>query len=287
MNIETRTNRHRFIHYFEPPKGLVCSPFPVFSWAAGCPYRCHYCFLNLTLRLLPQIVVWTDYAEMERQIRRWAHKNPEKEEYLNAGELADSLALGRYSKKMLRTVYPVIEGATNKGIYLLTKSEGKVLLDFPPLPNVIVAVSVNAQKVSSLYEKGAPSPLRRLAGIRALKGKGFRVRIRIDPMLPIRGWEKDYGEIIRIINDIEPERVTLGTLRFNPSLPVHSPETDIWKYGTERKSGGKKRMDLKKTLEMYAFVKAHIGDTVSLCKETPEVYRAICGDNRLSCVCLE
>jgi spore photoproduct lyase len=44
---------------------------------------------------------------------------------------------------------------------------------------------------------------------------GYRVRIRIDPVIPFDGWKGEYSRTIRrIFEKISPESVTIGTLRF-------------------------------------------------------------------------
>lgn len=184
FKVEERPGKHRFIHDFKPPKGLVCAPFPVFSWATGCPYECHYCYLYLTLRMLPRMTVWTDYGSMAAQVDSWAGKSPVGS-CLNAGELADSLAFGDYSLEMLKTVLPVLSRYPGRELYLLTKSTGEVLDGLKPESFVTVGFSVNAEEVGAAYEKGAPLPSERLAGAKRLRNRGWRIKIRLDPMIPV------------------------------------------------------------------------------------------------------
>lgn len=68
-DIEVRPGKHRWIHYFKPPKGIVCHRFPVFSWANGCPYSCAYCYLRQTLhRQQSKMVVWTNVFAKGRRL---------------------------------------------------------------------------------------------------------------------------------------------------------------------------------------------------------------------------
>lgn len=284
MKIQERAGKHRFIHPFTPPGGIICQSFPVFSWATGCPYECSYCYLYLTLRMLPRMTVWTDYDAMGKQVERWAEKGPGI--YLNAGELADSLAFGKYSSAMLKTVLPVIKRYPANGLYLLTKSNGEILADIEPVENVTVAFSINAEEVSALYEKDAPLPSERLKGAERLKKLGWRIRVRLDPMIPVEGWKKHYGDVIAKINKLRPEKVTLGSLRFNPALPSHCPPSDIWTYASEREAGNKIRVSAKTTDEMYRFALNNLNGVITaLCKESPAQWKEL-NMGKLNCVCI-
>jgi spore photoproduct lyase len=56
---------------------------------------------------------------------------------------------------------------------------------------------------------------RRLQAARKLQDAGYRIRIRLDPIVPIPDWETAYGDTIRrIFEKVNPESVTMGTLRF-------------------------------------------------------------------------
>jgi spore photoproduct lyase len=59
--------------------------------------------------------------------------------------------------------------------------------------------------------------------------------LRLDPIVPFEGWEKAYADTIKkIFQRVSPERITLGTLRF---------EEGFYKMGNEKedKKGNKKR----------------------------------------------
>ncbi|OGP38213.1 MAG: hypothetical protein A2X93_04710 [Deltaproteobacteria bacterium GWC2_56_8] len=231
------------------------------------------------------MTVWTDYGSMAAQVDSWAGKSPVGS-CLNAGELADSLAFGDYSLEMLKTVLPVLSRYPGRELYLLTKSTGEVLDGLKPESFVTVGFSVNAEEVGAAYEKGAPLPSERLAGAKRLRDRGWRIKIRLDPMIPVDGWERAYGDVIRLINELAPEKVTLGSLRFNPSLPGFCPKSDIWRFASERESGGKLRIDEKTSLAMYRFALERLEPKVtSVCKESPLIWKGL-GPGRLNCVCL-
>ena len=44
---------------------------------------------------------------------------------------------------------------------------------------------------------------------------GYLVRVRIDPIVPTADWKEAYAETVeRFLAEVSPERMTLGTLRF-------------------------------------------------------------------------
>lgn len=283
---ERRGTYHRWIHYYEPPEDVVCFKFPVLSWANGCPYSCAYCYLRQTLwRQKTKMVVWTDYEILERQIGNWLKKR-KKVELLNAGELADSLAVGHYSTRMLNHAVAGLD--FQEGLYLLTKGGGAQLgwlarYDGSLWPNVVVAFSVNADSVARRWETGAASSDMRLARANALKHKGWRVRLRIDPMIPFPDWRTEYGDLAEMVNLIKPERVTLGSLRANRGLRTKLPH-GLWEYLSDDYVGGKYRIAPEIRAEMYRFVGERLDMPVSLCKETKEMWQE--SGAKGPCVCL-
>lgn len=289
--IEERAGKHRWIHYFKPPKGIVCHRFPVFSWANGCPYSCAYCYLRQTLhRQQSKMVVWTNYEAMEREIKNWL-KRRKGVELLNAGELADSAAIRCYSTSLLGQALQALSGS--EGIYFLTKGDFRVIkewmggllaVDPSYFQNMVIAFSINADPAAAGWEIGAPTPDARLTAAKILREKGWRVRIRIDPMIPFRGWQKEYENVAEIVNFIQPERVTLGSLRANAGLRKRLPP-DLRVYLLHDDYVGGKyciRPDLR--LTMYRFIGGRLEMPFSLCKETREMWKE--SGAKGPCVCL-
>lgn len=69
-------------------------------------------------------------------------------------------------------------------LLLLTKSTNiAILRSAIPTDQVIVSFSVNSNAAATKYEIGSPDPVRRLQAVAELKQLGWRVRIRIDPIV--------------------------------------------------------------------------------------------------------
>ena len=78
---------------------------------------------------------------------------------------------------------------------MLTKSDNvDDILDLPHNGQTIIAWSMNNTMVSQKFEIGAPSFERRLAAARKVQEAGYRVRIRLDPIVPLRVGREDIEE---------------------------------------------------------------------------------------------
>ena len=79
----------------------------------------------------------------------------------------------------------------------------------------MVAWSVNNEAVSRKFEIGAPPFMKRFEAAKKVQKAGYPVRIRLDPIVPFEGWKEGCKDTIKqIFSKISPERITLGTLRF-------------------------------------------------------------------------
>jgi len=76
----------------------------------------------------------------------------------------------------------------------------------------ILSWSLNSEEVSKEFEIGAPSFERRLQAARKVQEAGYRIRIRLDPIVPIPEWKTAYANTIhKIFENVNPESVTIGT----------------------------------------------------------------------------
>ncbi|MFO8056115.1 MAG: hypothetical protein R6V10_02315 [bacterium] len=274
----SRKRHSNFIHYFDKtPPGIVCPHFYILAHANGCPFACHYCYLKLTLRHYPEPTVFTNTARMFQEIREWLMSLTEPA-VLNTGELSDSLGWDMHTR-LSKNLVPLFENQNKHKLLFLTKSaQVDNLLKMEPTKQVVVSFSVNASKVSEMYEKASPPPEKRLDAARRVKEHGYEVRLRLDPMIPVEGWEKHYADIIEKMNRVDPAIVTLGSLRYFRNLTNHTPkDTDVFEYGHDHGDpDGRLRIERDTRLEMYRFCLDRLPSVrVGLCKETADVHREL------------
>ena len=293
-----------------PDERMVCPHFDKLTLASnGCPYRCDWCYLKLTYRsMFPFMKVCADLDEIKKQLARRLAKNSEPVMF-NSGEMADSLALEHLTGHM-REMIPWFAGTKNGYLFLLTKSDNvDDILEFDHGGQTVVAWSMNAPSVSRRFELGAPSFERRLQAAVKVQAAGYLVRVRLDPIVPVEGWREEYAETIRRIFEVlEPERITLGTLRFEPNFfrirksllttgealepflgrmePMFEP-----KMFKGKKKVGKYSFTEEERAELFSFAIDEVGKhapdvTVALCKESASVWKRVGLElSRCACVC--
>lgn len=205
------------VDQFEMPDNrLMCPHFDRLKFAAnGCYYQCDWCYLKLTYRAaFPFITVRAEYPIIEKQIQKRLNQSTEPVIF-NSGELADSLSLEHLTGAAQHFI-PWFANQPNGFLFMLTKSDNvNDILNLVHNNHTIIAWSMNQPDVSKAFEIGAPTFERRLNAAEKVQRAGYPLRIRLDPIVPYQDWDKDYAETIKqIFHKVSPERITLGTLRF-------------------------------------------------------------------------
>ena len=213
---------YKFISLFEKmPGNVYCPRFYILHHAVGCPYKCSYCFLQNTLRGNTDPRWYDNLDEMAVEVETWLAKT-EHPSLLNTGELADSYAV---STEYIKRVLPLFLAQKKHVLSFLTKSAvipPELLADpriTQPGAPVRLGWSINADEIAKRFEPLAAPPHARIAIARMAKQMGYHVRIRIDPIIPVLGWEQMYDKLIEDVATIKPDFVTIRTLRAQGNLP--------------------------------------------------------------------
>jgi len=218
-----RERRNKFVEIFRttPPK-TICPNFYVLAHANGCTFepRCSYCYLKSSFWFLGKPQAFSNTDKMLREVRRWIRRDNLESYVLNTGNLSDSLVFEEARPLFVKMIELFREEAGGRPHTLLIVTKGgtrecEPFFTVEPCANVTISFSVNNPEAAKMHEKGAAPVKDRLAAAAKLKKLGWRVRMRIDPM--ILGF--DYGGIIESVRKLRPERVTLGTLRAECNLP--------------------------------------------------------------------
>ncbi len=278
-----RQRRTKFVEIFRTtPANTVCPNFFVLRHAAGCLFapRCSYCYLKSSFWYLDRPQAFTNARAMLADVRRWIRRDGLESHILNMGNLSDSLVFEAVRPILPQLVSLFRAEAENRGrphcLLLVSKggrSECRNLLAQPACRNVIISFSVNNPEAARQHEPGAASVADRLAAARRLKAAGWRIRIRIDPMLA--GFA--YARIAEDVRRLGPERVTLGTLRAEASLPRFAGQGLFRGLVKPRQARGLARYPLRTRLALYggAVRKLRSVCPLGLCEETPEVWNAL------------
>lgn len=294
-----------------PDDRMMCPHFDRLKLSSnGCFYQCDWCYLKLTYRAaFPFIMIRAGYDKIKELLSRRL-KESQSPVIFNSGEMADSLALDHLTRAG-REFIPWFGRSGNGYLFMLTKSDNvDDILDLPHNGHTIVAWSMNNAAVSRKYEIGAPTFRQRLAAAKKVQEAGYPLRIRLDPIVPFNGWKEAYADTIReIFSEVSPERVTLGTLRFEkgfynlrqsifttgPDLPKLMEEMEPMFppkviSGTKQPKVGKYSFDEEKRTEIFRFaldeIRKYSDCRVALCKESGPVWEKVGLDlSRCSCVC--
>jgi len=278
-----RERRTKFVDILRTtPTDTVCPNFYVLAHANGCAFTpgCSYCYLRSSLWSLKAPNVFTNVDKMLEEVKAWIATDELESYVLNAGNLSDSLVFEETRPLVGRLVDVFRECAEAKGrkhaLLLLTKGgrrECRPLRGLEPCANVIVSFSVNSRRAASNHEKGTAPVTERVKAAADLKRRGWRLRMRIDPM--ILGFDNSW--IIDQVGRLEPERVTLGTLRAEPNLFRHVDNGLLKDLEPPTRAGGLARYSKERRIAIYReAVEALAGIcTVALCEETPDVWDAL------------
>lgn len=294
-----------------PDDRMVCPHFERLKLASnGCFYQCEWCYLKLTYRAaFPFITVRVQYEKIKDLLRKRLGQSKDPVIF-NSGELADSLSMDHLTRAG-REFIPWFAQSGNGYLFMLTKSENvEDILDLTHNGHTIIAWSLNNALVSKKYEIGAPSFESRLLAARKVQTAGYRLRIRLDPIIPFPGWREEYaGTIKRIFETISPESTTIGTLRFEEGFyrmrkTIFSKSSDLPRFlegmepmfppkvfpGYKRSKSGKYSFREEERAEIFSFVineiRKYSACPIALCKESANVWGKLgLPLSRCSCAC--
>ncbi|MFH0962722.1 MAG: hypothetical protein V2A58_01775 [Planctomycetota bacterium] len=283
-----RERSSSFVELFRStPTDTVCPNFYVLAHANGCSFApgCSYCYLRSSFWYLKGPHVFTNVGRLLHDVSAWIARDDLESYVLNMGNLSDSLVFESVRPVVCRLVDLFRRQAHAKGrphsLLLVTKGgarQCRPLYALEPSPSVIVSFSVNCPRAARLHEKGVAPVSDRLRAASDLKAKGWRVRVRIDPMI----LSFDYAWIAGAVKRLSPERVTLGTLRAEPHLlkTISDGLFSDLEPPLHRKALARYPKDLR--LALYHPVVETLRSTcpIALCEETPDIWDALSLDRQ-------
>ena len=194
----TRAGREAVDIFRQTDERIVCPDFHRLKLASnGCFYRCDWCYLKVTYRAaFPFITVRSGLERIKERAAKVLESTAGPIMF-NAGELADSLALEHLTGS-LRELIPWFAAQAKGYLFLLTKSDAvDPILDCQHQGHTVLTWSLNNETVSRRFELGAPSLASRLEAAGKAQQAGYRIRIRLDPIVPLPGWREMYARTIR------------------------------------------------------------------------------------------
>ena len=277
-----------FVKPFPTGDGIRASGWHYFIPAIGCPADCRYCFLQ-TYHSGGAPVVFAGLDAMFGEMAATAAAEPES--YFYGGELCDSLMLEPFLDSVPRLV-AMFEGLPSATLELRTKSD-----DVDPLiyaasrcrsgrapRNVIVSWTFTPEDAAREFEPGAADTASRIAAARRVAAAGYRVGVRLDPVIIETGWIHRYERLVDELCAALPpegiESVHIGCMRFNRALKAKASERSFPRPlcgEFAEASDGKFRYPRPVRAAAYAAIAAMVREwgsaiPVKLCMETAEVH---------------
>ncbi len=187
-----------------------------FSHMLNCLYDCRYCFLQGMVRSA-HYVVFVNYEDFFAAIRETLAEAPGEDACFFSGYDCDSLAFEGVTRFVERAL-PRFRDLPRAWLELRTKSTRiESLLASRPLERCVVAFSFTPPEVSEALEHKVPPVERRIAAMRRLAGRGWRLGLRFDPLIYWPGFRLQYRElfdrVFAAVDGAALHSVSLGPFR--------------------------------------------------------------------------
>jgi spore photoproduct lyase len=164
----------------------------------NCLYDCEYCYLQ-GMYTSANMVYFVNQQEMVDQTLHLQQCLGEV--YVCIAYDNDILAM----ESLLGVTADWVRGLRDHKavtVEVRTKSANfRALKTVEPTSNFILAWTLSPQVVSDRFEAGTPGLSSRLKSLTAALQAGWRVRLCLDPLLPVQGWREAYGDLFRILDE--------------------------------------------------------------------------------------
>lgn len=269
-----------------------CPGFLYIRDGFGCAFNCRYCYLDRFAGSYfdhPQAEIYPP-AKLTAAVKVALEKAKAPTRMI-IGEVTD--AWGWHNddrvKRRNRNLIELFRD-TPHVLVMLTKSHRvhEYLKGIAPTPNVVLAWSVNSPIVAKEFEMGSEQARKRLNSIRYVANAGWRVQIRVDPMMPIFNWQSHYEtfavELASYLGDVL-ERVTLGSWRPRTRDALYQQMKDEGHLvgNLEKTTGKDGRLRVANRIRVYRAVLERWRDQckffpvggVAMCKEDIDLERTL------------
>lgn len=199
-----------------PDYGLGADKHFYFSHMLNCLYDCRYCFLQGMYRSA-NYLLFVNFEDFQTDIRHILKTHSNQSCFFFSGYDCDSLAMDGLTQ-FTKTFLPFFEEHSDAGLELRTKSVNtSALLKRSPIPNVVTAFSLNPDRVAKSLEHKAPPLEARLSAIKKLADAGWKIGLRIDPLIYFENcifvYEQFIDQVFKTVSANSIHSITLGTFR--------------------------------------------------------------------------
>ena len=197
-------------------KAIGCG-YHIFNLSFGCMFDCTYCYLQEYTNS-PGLIFPANIDKFFKNFSSYKSTGMR----IGTGEFSDSLMLDHITEYSL----PIIEFfKKHKDVRFEFKTKSvniDNLLKTRHAGNIVVAWSLNPQRIIDENEFFTPALKERLNAAKKCVAAGYKASCHFDPVVYFKGWEKEYKKVIDMLFDvIKPKDIawiSIGTLRFNPNV---------------------------------------------------------------------
>jgi len=187
-----------------------------FSHMLNCLYDCRYCFLQGMYRSA-HYVLFVNYEDFCMEIDAILQSQQGSPVWFFSGYDCDSMALEPVSGFAAHFL-PFFAARPNACLELRTKStQIRSLLNRDPLANAVVAFSFTPEETHLALEHKVPGVERRLDAMVQLQQAGWRLGLRLDPLIYQQDYRRQYRRLFaQLFSRLDVERlhsVSLGAFR--------------------------------------------------------------------------
>jgi spore photoproduct lyase len=187
-----------------------------FSHMLNCLYDCRYCFLQGMYQSAHQLL-FVNFEDFADDMRRVAASHAQQPVWFYSGYDCDSLAndpMTRFTEFFI----PLVASIDNAWMELRTKStQVRAMLKLQPQDRVVTAFSFSDSVSHAQLENGVPSIAKRIAAMRRLMEAGWKVGLRLDPIVYHANYQVEFKALLeQIFAELDAtalHSVSLGSFR--------------------------------------------------------------------------
>jgi DNA repair photolyase len=163
----------------------------------GCAGECQYCYLHTTLGALPYLRLYVNIEEILDAASKHLSRRLPAVTVFEGSATSDPLTVEHYSGSLKQAI--LYFSRQEKGAFRFATKQVAVdsLLELDHRGKTRARFSLNAESISQQYEKGVPSPQRRIEAALKMKKAGYPVGFLIAPVIIFPGWKEEYGALLK------------------------------------------------------------------------------------------
>ncbi|MBN2308452.1 MAG: hypothetical protein JXR94_05740 [Candidatus Hydrogenedentes bacterium] len=189
--------------------GAVCQPAWAIHSIVGCHFRCAYCNLGHYMNIMMNL------EEFVGRLDGWLSWCP-AQKLFQYDNYTDAVCFEpEYGMAKLLIEYFAQKPGKALEYYVGKSGYVDFLLDYDHRGHTVCCWSLSPSSQAADFEYLSDSTEERVEGMRKCQEAGYPVRVRLSPMVPVKGWREETRAMLELLFDnVSPDIMTIETLRF-------------------------------------------------------------------------